>query len=378
MLLEACPLINTVMCPVVCGQVYERVEEACSALAKWIDLSSSVAFRMRSVLPATLAADLAHTMAEEDSDGLDGTIENASLSVSVRIKGSHTKVSARRKSSEISVPQKKKSLEAIMQRRIPILGSVTVHCRTALYHDLLSAQISATDGRFFSSSIFDLPERASMGSAQSYELAAAEHVNLLLHLCKLVLEASTRRDYEHCSKTSATLQTMKHDLRFHVLQYVLGLDERWNFEHTVSLCKFVKDCIELCKRSNIPSPVDSLVNHRGELFGPFYFTGSRRSKLLSESTINVLARGMPPRLYGLSCSVRYSLVEDGASLLSLQHAADKSPYEACLLVIEDAVGYIFGGFLNEPLKRGREFFGSPECFVFAAMPSIKLYPSTGR
>ena len=350
------------------------MEEACEALAKWIHLSSSVAFRMRSALPATLAADLANSSTEEDSDGLDGTIENATLSVSVRIKGSHAKVSARRKSSETSIPQKKKSLEAIMQRRIPLLGSVTVHCRTALYQDLLSAQIYATEGRFFDRSIFGCCERSSVSAGRSYKLSAVEHVNLLLQLCKLVLDVGARRDHERSSKVSATLQTMKHDLRFYVLQYVLGLDERWNFEHTVSLCKFVTDCIKLYGHSNIPSNVDC----RGEMFGPFHFTGSRRSMLLSESTMNILARGMPPHLYGLSCSVRYSLVGDGASLLSLQHAAERHPYEACLLVIEDAVGYVFGGFLNEPLKRGSEFFGSSQCFVFTSMPSIKVYPSTGR
>jgi hypothetical protein len=71
-------------------------------------------------------------------------------------------------------------------------------------------------------------------------------------------------------------------------------------------------------------------------------------------------------------------VEDGASLMTLLHASQKKRYEACLLVVEDAVGYVFGGFINEPLKQTREFFGSAACFVFCAMPNTKLYSSTGR
>lgn len=352
------------------------MEDACRALAKWIDLSSSVAFRMRNFLP-TANTDL--TNLDDEGDIVDGTVENKSLSVTIRMKVGTKSSSNRRKSGEISLPNKKKSLEAVMQRRIPILGSVTVSCRTELYHDLLSAQISSTDGRYFSNTIFNSGDgpNGDNDSGFAYELTSAEHIDLILRLCEMVVsgEHSDRRGSS--GKVSATLQTMRRDLRFHVLQYILGLDERWSFEHTVSVCSFVRECIEAHQSAGLPGRLSCLMDRPMNMFGPFRFIG-RKSRLLSESTMNVLARGMPQALFGLSCSIRYSLIEDGASLMTLVHASKKTPYEACLVVVEDAVGYVFGGFINEPLKQAREFFGSSACFVFCAMPNTKLYSATGR
>jgi hypothetical protein len=116
------------------------------------------------------------------------------------------------------------------------------------------------------------------------------------------------------------------------------------------------------------------VAHSGLSDNPFIFKG-QKSSILSEASLNILTRGLPGHLFGAVCSVRYdmlvylscclvcwsslvlsvqhhpftatgaddddtrfSVATGGGSLLSLLHAAEVTPYRACMLVIKDSIG----------------------------------------
>lgn len=172
------------------------------------------------------------------------------------------------------------------------------------------------------------------------------------------------------------MQSVRHNIRFHVFQYLLGLDGRWSFSQTVSICETVLNLIQKYRSalSEISSyPLDIL--HQ---CGAFNLIG-RKSHLLTPSTLNVIARGIPKVLHGTTCSVRYSLLHDGASMLTFFTKSESKPYKGCLLVIQDSAGYVFGGFLHGEIKhKEKEYFGQSSYFVFRALPDTKIYTWTKR
>lgn len=329
------------------------------ALARWIDLSNSVAFR---VLGA------AHTSVAQ-AQAL-GTI----IPLAVPGCGSSTVTNE----PHMLVAEKKKALEHTRERKAPLIASVAVSCRVELYHDLLSAQISATAGKACSDTIFSNnadwsqfdTDRSSIQRSSEYILTPDEQVVLLEILSSLVV--SLGAEVEQASKTrrsdSNTLQTIRQNIRFHVFQYLLGLDERWGFTQTLAICRMILTLIEKYR------PLLSGTRFNSYEHLPFIVDGPP-GELLTPCTLNIIARGLPKTLHGRNCTMRYSLERDGASVLTLIHLSEKAPYNGCLLVVQDTAGYVFGGYLDGQITgHSREYFGSGSCFVFRALPNTKIFP----
>jgi hypothetical protein len=284
------------------------------------------------------------------------------------------------------VTEKQKTLEQSKRRRVPLIASVAVSCRVELFHDLLSAQITATSGKACSDTIFAndsdwrVPtdtgggDRSSMFRASEYVFTPNEDILLLELICHLLLSLGT--EIERISKSrresQTTLQTVRQNLRFHVFQYLLGLDERWNFNQTVTICQMILEFIEKYRPLLWVDEKNPFLNSMQHHL-PFTFIG-KRSQLLTPSTLNILARGLPKTLFGLKCSVRYSLQDHGASVMTLLNLSERKSYSGCLLVIEDTAGYIFGGYLDGQIRdHMKQYFGNGACFVFRALPNTKIY-----
>lgn len=283
------------------------------------------------------------------------------------------------KDQRLSISEKQKALEQTKQRKVPLIASVAVSCRVELYHDLLSAQISATSGKACSETIFSSDadfihiddQRPSLQRSSEYVFTPDEQIVLLEILSSLVVSLGNEVDQTSKSRSSKdnsnALQTVRQNIRFHVLQYLLGLDERWNFTHTVAICRTILSLIEKYR----PLLAENSLNSCAML--PFHIVGSP-SQLLTPSTLNILARGLPKTLFGRNCTVRYSLERDGASVMTLIHLSESAPYSGCLLVVQDTAGYVFGGYLDGQISgHFREYFGTGLCFVFRALPNTKIY-----
>jgi hypothetical protein len=346
-----------------------RLDEACLALSRWIDLSNSIAFRVLGSAHTSVAQ--AHAL---------GTISPLDLG---------------------EASERHRVFEQSKRQKVPLIASVAVSCRVELLHDLLSAQISATSGKACSDTIFanesdwadgavlgeDETHRASIHRSSEYLFTSEDQITLLEILCHLMtslgVEIETKAKAPPFSSSSSpssshtvtVLQTVRQNLRFHAFQYVLGLDERWSFNQTVAVCSTILSLLEkyrpLLSLSSSPSSLLSML--------PFTLVG-KRSRLLTPSTLNILARALPKTLIGKTCRVRYSLQQDGASVSTLLHRSDSAPYSSCLLVIQDSAGYIFGGYLDEQIRMdaSKQYFGTGSCFVFRSLPNTKIYSWTKR
>jgi hypothetical protein len=133
----------------------------------------------------------------------------------------------RKKRHRVSFFVKKKTdnMDAILHMRIPILGSVSVKVRAELYHDLLDLQIKSSAGRHYSSSIYANTGDGDRGNSSDRHSTSADAVtdstSMMLGLCRLLVALQEEKQY-----TSDT-DGVRHTIRFHLLQYLLGLDERW-------------------------------------------------------------------------------------------------------------------------------------------------------
>ena len=112
-------------------------------------------------------------------------------------------------------------MDAILHMRIPILGSDGVKVRADLYHDLLDLQIKTSAGLHLSSSVYaNDPNRSSLNSCDRASVGSttSDSTTMTLGLCHLLidLQKNDQRDSE-----------LRQSIRFHLLQYLLGLDERW-------------------------------------------------------------------------------------------------------------------------------------------------------
>jgi hypothetical protein len=129
----------------------------------------------------------------------------------------------RKRRNRVSYYIKKKTdnMDAILHMRIPILGSDGVKVRADLYHDLLDLQIKTSAGLHLSSSVYaNDPNRSSLNSCDRASVGSttSDSTTMTLGLCHLLidLQKNDQRDSE-----------LRQSIRFHLLQYLLGLDERW-------------------------------------------------------------------------------------------------------------------------------------------------------
>mgnify|MGYP003385651262 CR=1 FL=1 len=141
-----------------------------------------------------------------------------------------TKLPRKKKRNRVSLFVKKKTenIDVLLHMRIPILGSVGVKARVEMFHDLLDLQIKTSSGQHFSSSIYANSdpeagvEAGVSGSVrQSTSIESSHGTGMMLGLCRLLITLDEEKQY----KTDS--MDVRNTIRFHLLQYLLGLDERW-------------------------------------------------------------------------------------------------------------------------------------------------------
>mmetsp|Transcript_19754 Transcript_19754/g.36776 ORF Transcript_19754/g.36776 Transcript_19754/m.36776 type:complete len:514 (-) Transcript_19754:203-1744(-) len=100
---------------------------------------------------------------------------------------------------------------------------------------------------------------------------------------------------------------------------------------------------------------------------------STESTILSPGELLVLVGWMPrsQRLYEFELS--YLLRRDGACLDTLYSLCSDSAVSSSFIVVEDADGHVFGGFLTQSFKKSTKFYGSGESFVFSIRPELEVF-----
>jgi hypothetical protein len=333
-------------------QTSNRLDSSCAALSRWIDSSSSLAFRVFGGPVPETRDELA--TAEEGVALASGRLKERSPIVSGRLK-----------------------------ERSPFIAGGSLECRASLYLTLLSIQIDATGGKTYSDTLFagerewttNHETHTSVTRSSEYSFNPKEQFDLVQLLCREIcapifeMERGSRGSTRKISENFA----LKEKLRFNVLQFILGLDERWSYELTVSLCMRLLAVMEKA------DPLSGSRSQNGFNFGPINLLGRIKSSLLTPSSVNVLAAAFPPHVIGRDCTIVYALSEHGSAATTLIHLAEQFSHRACMCVLEDIQGHVFGGFLDTPLHhKPREYFGSGASFVFKVLPSTKIYPWTKR
>eukprot|EP00730_Choanoeca_flexa_P000750 TRINITY_DN10322_c0_g1_i7.p1 TRINITY_DN10322_c0_g1~~TRINITY_DN10322_c0_g1_i7.p1 ORF type:complete len:414 (+),score=85.47 TRINITY_DN10322_c0_g1_i7:101-1342(+) len=98
------------------------------------------------------------------------------------------------------------------------------------------------------------------------------------------------------------------------------------------------------------------------------------SRLLTIPMLSVINASLPKH-----CRDRwqrlFSTTDDGQSFASFMGAIAKAG--ACVLVLEDESGHVFGGFASQPWTIQPAFYGKDNCFVFSCTPSLQLHFASG-
>jgi len=100
--------------------------------------------------------------------------------------------------------------------------------------------------------------------------------------------------------------------------------------------------------------------------------------LLKESNIfrndiqkKKLYKFLPPKYRIQNLRQIFSTSLDGCSLQTfIRNSEDIS---RTLLVVKDALGFIFGAFVSEPWRINSEYFGTGETFLFSLSPKLRVY-----
>lgn len=263
-------------------------------------------------------------------------------------------------------------LDDPIPKRVPLAGSVTVSSRTELYHDLMNFHLYSFDDS--KSTFRDLNSlRTSIQMCDQSLENTIRHIYFLCSITENLLADSNSWlppyiPFESLSLTKrqySVLFSIRNDIRLNILQYILGLDERWSIEATVSSCSFVKKCLELHYPDlvNLKSP--SLLR-----------ISCRKSQLYPSPTVNLLCLALPSDVLALNCHILYSLNEDGAGIASLRPHLREN-YQHLLLFIQDSYGYLFGAFLSL-LPQHPSTILSEKSFYFRALPDFKIFPLPDR
>lgn len=98
---------------------------------------------------------------------------------------------------------------------------------------------------------------------------------------------------------------------------------------------------------------------------------SEASRILTDAQVRALQDALPDRHRLARWALAYSTLRHGVSLSTLYRKAQgKQP---CLLVIDDAAGYVFGAFLSEAVHVSPRYYGTGETFLFQLKPSMEVY-----
>mmetsp|Transcript_21484 Transcript_21484/g.33106 ORF Transcript_21484/g.33106 Transcript_21484/m.33106 type:complete len:536 (-) Transcript_21484:55-1662(-) len=89
---------------------------------------------------------------------------------------------------------------------------------------------------------------------------------------------------------------------------------------------------------------------------------SAQPHVLSPPLMEALSSFVPNAVSGENLWLKYSLVRDGASLMTLQRYARSSPHT--IVAIETAKGDVFGSFTSSPWRANLGYYGSGESFLW--------------
>eukprot|EP00045_Choanoeca_perplexa_P013360 m.151267 g.151267 ORF g.151267 m.151267 type:complete len:424 (-) comp16335_c0_seq9:1652-2923(-) len=98
------------------------------------------------------------------------------------------------------------------------------------------------------------------------------------------------------------------------------------------------------------------------------------SQLLTVSALTVLNNNLPKACRG-QWQRLFSTTNDGQSFATFMGAVTQAG--ACILVLQDEDGHVFGGFTSLPWSRQPQFYGKDDCFVFTCAPELRLYFASG-
>ncbi|POW19768.1 hypothetical protein PSHT_04306 [Puccinia striiformis] len=130
--------------------------------------------------------------------------------------------------------------------------------------------------------------------------------------------------------------------------------------------------------SNHSTPVSFFEGHEGRPH-PITFIGMNSEEstlIIDEELAEGIRLHLPSRLKIPSkWKLVYSIEEHGTSIETLYQRMHQisSPTNSsnstagCILVIKDGNGNRFGGFVNEPFKPSKEYYGTGECFLWKAV-----------
>ncbi|KNC78336.1 hypothetical protein SARC_09233 [Sphaeroforma arctica JP610] len=101
--------------------------------------------------------------------------------------------------------------------------------------------------------------------------------------------------------------------------------------------------------------------------------GQSRSKLMTREGIWYINAHLPKDM-----TSEWELLYDSESMGKafaqfMAHSFDVSPI---VFIIKDKDGYVFGGFVSEPLKLNASWYGNSDCFLFSLAPSMAVYHTT--
>lgn len=103
---------------------------------------------------------------------------------------------------------------------------------------------------------------------------------------------------------------------------------------------------------------------------------SKPSKIADESLLCQLLDSVPARYQRSTFDLLYSSDEHGRNLKLLYKKVSKKPNT--LLLIQDDVGSVFGGYASREWISQLHFYGNSESFLFKLQPKVEIFRSTNK
>lgn len=138
----------------------------------------------------------------------------------------------------------------------------------------------------------------------------------------------------------------------------------WLVDHPLALRVALRPVLALCGRTTPPLtlPVPSLVTRPASA-----------PTLLTPAMLLALAAAAPPPCRAQWTRL-FATATDGASFSAFRSALLSAG--ACLLVVRDTRGSVFGALTTEPWAIRATFYGREPCFLFSAWPTLRVYRPT--
>ena len=166
------------------------------------------------------------------------------------------------------------------------------------------------------------------------------------------------------------LFSVRNEIRSSILQYILGLDDRWNLQTTLATCRFTIACLDQCISTSVKK---SLTDQPSLNTLQFY---QRKSQIGYSSTLNLLTLFLPNDVKNKKCEVIYSMSEDGSGADLLQQKVLLNNHSlSYLLLIQDSFGYLFGAYISHIHEQDKDsHISKQQSFLFRALPDIIVFP----